>query len=69
MKILYSNLPEAVFAQPLPLLHQDVRLPTKTGEQLAGLSQFGVQLDLDARRPARITDDIREKAAAMLPPA
>ncbi|MEM7253123.1 MAG: thioesterase family protein [Pseudomonadota bacterium] len=32
------------------------------GERIAGLSQFGVQLDLDARRPARIADDIRERA-------
>jgi len=36
------------------------------GEILANLSQFGVQLDLDARRPARIADDLREKAQRLL---
>nr|MCH9671019.1 hypothetical protein [Gammaproteobacteria bacterium] len=37
-----------------------------TGKVIAGLSQFGVQLDLDSRRPARIADDIRERATALL---
>ena len=36
-----------------------------TGEYIAGLSQFGVQLDLDARRPSRIADDIRARAQAL----
>jgi acyl-CoA thioesterase FadM len=39
----------------------------ETGADIAGLSQFGVQLDLDARRPSRIADDLRERAQAMLP--
>lgn len=38
----------------------------ETGADIAGLSQFGVQLDLDARRPSRIADDLRERAQAML---
>ena len=38
----------------------------ETGEDIAGLSQFGVQLDLDARRPKRIADDLRERAQALL---
>ena len=41
----------------------------ETGEDIAGLSQFGVQLDLDARRPKRIADDLRERAQALLPAA
>lgn len=39
-----------------------------TGAPVAGLSQFGVQLDLDARRPTRIADDLRERAAALVAP-
>lgn len=38
----------------------------ETGADIAGLSQFGVQLDLDARRPKRIADDIRARAEALL---
>ena len=38
----------------------------ETGADIAGLSQFGVQLDLDARRPLRIADDLRERAQALL---
>ena len=38
----------------------------ETGADIATLSQFGVQLDLDARRPSRIADDLREKAQALL---
>ena len=38
-----------------------------TGAEIASLSQFGVQLDLDARRPSRIADDLRQRAQALLP--
>ena len=38
----------------------------RTGEPVAQLSQFGVNLDLDARRPARLPDDVRQKAAALV---
>ncbi|MGY8958457.1 MAG: acyl-CoA thioesterase [Alphaproteobacteria bacterium] len=41
----------------------------ETGATIAGLSQFGVQLDLDARRPSRITDDLRVRAEALLAPS
>lgn len=37
-----------------------------TGELSAVLDQFGVMLDLDARRPTRVPDDIRERAKAVL---
>jgi acyl-CoA thioesterase FadM len=37
----------------------------RTGAEVARLSQFGVNLDLDARRPARWPDDIRRRAAAL----
>ena len=39
----------------------------QTGAHIATLSQFGVQLDLDARRPARIADGLRGQAQQMLP--
>ena len=40
----------------------------RTGVEVARLSQFGVNLDLDARRPARWPDAIRERAAALVVP-
>ncbi len=40
----------------------------RNGTEVARLSQFGVNLDLDARRPARWPDDIRERAAALVVP-
>jgi acyl-CoA thioesterase FadM len=40
----------------------------RTGSEVARLSQFGVNLDLDARRPARWPDDIRQLAAALAVP-
>lgn len=38
----------------------------ETGADIATLSQFGVHLDLNQRRPAHIPDDIREQAQALL---
>ena len=38
----------------------------RTGTEVARLGQFGVNLDLDARRPARWPDDIRARAAALV---
>ena len=38
----------------------------RTGIVVAQLSQFGVNLDLDARRPAAWPDDFRERTAALL---
>ncbi len=38
----------------------------KTGIAVAQLSQFGVNLDLDARRPAAWPDEFRERTAALL---
>ena len=40
----------------------------RTGAEVARLSQFGVNLDLDARRPARWPDDIRRRAEALVVP-
>ncbi len=39
---------------------------TRTGELSAELSQFGVLLDIDARRPIRVPDALRERGEAML---
>ncbi len=41
----------------------------RTGAEIARLGQFGVNLDLDARRPARWPDAIRDRAAALVIPA
>jgi acyl-CoA thioesterase FadM len=41
---------------------------SRNGAKIARLSQFGVNLDLDARRPARWPDDIRARAAALVVP-
>jgi len=41
----------------------------RTGTEVARLGQFGVNLDLDARRPARWPDAIRDRANALLKPA
>ncbi len=40
----------------------------RTGAEFARLGQFGVQLDLDARRPAPIPAEIRSRAASLLLP-
>jgi acyl-CoA thioesterase FadM len=40
----------------------------RTGVEIARLSQFGVNLDLDARRPARWPDDIHRRATALVVP-
>jgi acyl-CoA thioesterase FadM len=40
----------------------------RTGSEIARLSQFGVNLDLDARRPARWPEDIRRRAEALVVP-
>ena len=41
----------------------------RDGAEIARLGQFGVNLDLDARRPARWPDDIRARATALVVPA
>jgi acyl-CoA thioesterase FadM len=38
----------------------------RDGTEVARLSQYGVNLDLDARRPERWPDDIRARAAALV---
>ncbi|MFL5287485.1 MAG: thioesterase family protein [Rhodopila sp.] len=40
----------------------------RTGAEVGRLSQYGVNLDLDTRRPARWPDDIRGRAAALVVP-
>jgi acyl-CoA thioesterase FadM len=40
----------------------------RSGIEFARLSQFGVQLDLDARRPAPLPEEIRARAARLLLP-
>jgi len=40
----------------------------RTGAEIARLGQFGVNLDLDARRPARWPDEVRARAASFVVP-
>jgi acyl-CoA thioesterase FadM len=40
----------------------------RTGIEVARLSQYGVNLDLDARRPARWPEAVRNRAEALLVP-
>ena len=40
----------------------------QSGQEIARLGQYGVNLDLDARRPAKFPDDIRERATALVVP-
>ncbi len=40
----------------------------QSGKEIARLGQYGVNLDLDARRPAKFPDDIRGRAAALVLP-
>lgn len=39
-----------------------------SGREIARLGQYGVNLDLDARRPAKLPDEMRERAAALVVP-
>ena len=48
----------------LRLMHRMTH--ARTGAVVAELGQFGVNLDLDARRPARWADDVRARAVALL---
>ncbi len=50
----------------LRLIHRMVH--ARNGTDIARLSQFGVNLDLDARRPAPWPDEIRARAAALVVP-
>jgi acyl-CoA thioesterase FadM len=40
----------------------------RDGAEFARLGQFGVQLDLNARRPAPLPPELRERAARLLLP-
>ena len=40
----------------------------ETGDEYARLGQYGVQLDLDKRRPAPLSDEFRERARKLLVP-
>ena len=40
----------------------------RTGEEIARLGQYGVQLDLDARRPAALAPELRERAQRLVLP-
>jgi len=48
----------------LRMIH--VMTDPRTGAEVARIGQFGVNLDLDARRPARWPEEIRARAAALV---
>ena len=50
----------------LRLVHRMCR--AGSGAEVAQLGQYGVNLDLEARRPAKFPDDIRARAAALVVP-
>ena len=50
----------------LRMVHRMTNAPT--GAEVARLSQYGVNLDLDARRPARWADALRSRAEALVVP-
>ena len=51
----------------LRIFHQ--MLDARTGKRVAALDQFGVLLDLDARRPAPMPDWMRTRAKALVAPS
>jgi acyl-CoA thioesterase FadM len=53
-------------ASSLRMIHR--MTDPRTGATIAQVSQFGVNLDLDARRPARWPDDTRRRAQALVVP-
>jgi acyl-CoA thioesterase FadM len=53
-------------ASSLRMIHR--MTDPRTGAEIARRSQFGVNLDRDARRPARWPDDIRRRAMALVVP-
>ena len=48
----------------LRLVH--VMTDPRSGREIARLGQYGVNLDLDARRPARWPDEVRTRAAKLV---
>jgi acyl-CoA thioesterase FadM len=50
----------------LRFLH--VMTDAKSGREIARLGQYGVQLDLDARRPAALAPELRERAQRLVVP-
>lgn len=53
-----------VGSSSMRLLH--VMTNERSGERVAALEQFGVHLDMDARRPTPLPDELRAKAATIL---
>jgi acyl-CoA thioesterase FadM len=46
-----------------------VMVDPRTGEEIGRLGQYGVQLDLDARRPAALAPELRERALRLVAPS
>ena len=64
--IVVKSAPLHVGTTSLRMFHQ--MLDARTGRRVAALDQFGVLLDLDARRPSAMPDWMNERAKALVAP-
>jgi len=64
--IVVKSAPLHVGNSSMRIFHQ--MLDARTGRRVATLDQFGVFLDLDARRPTPLPDWMRERAKALVAP-
>jgi len=64
--LVVKSAPLHIGNTSLRVFHQ--MLDARTGKRIATLDQFGVILDLDARRPAPLPDWMKERAKALLAP-
>ncbi len=65
--VVVKSAPLHVGNSSLRIFHQ--MLDARTGKRVATLDQFGVLLDLDARRPAPMPDWMKERAKALVAPS
>ena len=65
-RIVVKSAPLHVGNSSIRIFHQ--MLDARTGRRVAGMDQFGVLLDLDARRPVAMPDWMKERARAALAP-
>ena len=64
--IVVKSAPLHIGNTSMRVFHQ--MLNARTGKRVAALDQFGVMLDLDARRPVPLPDWMKERAKALLAP-
>jgi acyl-CoA thioester hydrolase len=64
--VVVKSAPLHIGNTSLRVFHQ--MLDARTGKRVSTLDQFGVTLDLDARRPAPLPDEMKARAKALLAP-